>query len=155
MCSIPTEIRIRSCRLLVIGHQSNIGGETYLSDTRAALLLIGELLVSGAPWVNSKCLGIANIGQVRNKLEAINNLTSSTTTLDTKAQNTTEALLEVLLSRLMVRVALETRVRNPADIRALLKILSKGESVLGMTFSTETESLETEEELLSGEGVES
>jgi hypothetical protein len=52
-------------------------------------------------------------------------------------------------------VALETRVRNPADIGALLKILSKGESVLSVTLSAETESLETEEELLSGEGVES
>lgn len=128
---------------------------TYLSDTGAAFLLIRELLMSGAPGVNSKCLGITDIGQVRNKLEAINNLTSSTTTLYAKAQNTTEASLEVLLSRLMVRVALETRVRNPADIGALLKILSKGESVLSVTLSAETESLETEEELLSGEGVES
>lgn len=128
---------------------------TYLSDTGAALLLIRELLMSGAPGVNSKRLGITDIGQVRNKLEAINNLTSSTTTLNAKAQNTTEASLEVLLSRLMVGVALETRVRNPADIGALLKILSKGESVLGVTLSAETESLETEEELLSGEGVES
>jgi hypothetical protein len=82
----------------------------YLSDTGAALLIIRELLMGGAPGVNSKCLSITNIGQVRNKLEAINNLTSSTTALDTKAQNTTKASLEVLLSCLVVRVALETRV---------------------------------------------
>lgn len=82
----------------------------YLSDTGAALLIIRELLMGSAPGVNSKCLGVTNIGQVRNKLETIDNLTSSTTAFDAEAQNTTEASLEVLLSRLVVRVALKTRV---------------------------------------------
>jgi hypothetical protein len=54
----------------------------------------------------------------------------------------------------MVRMALEARVRDPADIWALLKVLSQSQGVLGMSLSAQTEGLDTEEQLLGGEGVE-
>jgi hypothetical protein len=98
-------------------------GATYLSDTRATLLLIRELLVGSTPGVNGQCLGITDVGKVRNELEAVNDLTTSATTLDAKAKDTTESSLQVSLSCLVIRMALETRVGDPADIRALLEIL--------------------------------
>lgn len=109
--------------------------------------------MSRAPGVNGQCLSIANVGQVRNELEAVDNLTASTATLDTEAQDTAKALLEVSLGRLMVRMALEARVRDPADIGALLEVLSQSQGVLGVSLGAQTESLDTEEQLLGGKGV--
>lgn len=84
---------------------------SYISHTRALLLLVTQLLVSRGPRVNSQGLGIANIGQVGNELEAIDNLTtSSRTSLDTEREDTTKSSLEVLLRNLMGLVALETWV---------------------------------------------
>lgn len=108
----------------------------------------------GAPGVNSKSLGITDVGKVGNQFEAVNNLAASTTALDAKAENTTKASLEVLLSRLVVRMALESGVRNPADIGAGLEVLCESQSVLGVALSAQTQGLGTEEELLSGKGVE-
>jgi hypothetical protein len=73
--------------------------------------------------VDGQSLSITNVGKVRNKLEAINNFATSTTTLDPEAKNTAKAPLQVFLGRLVVRVALETRVRNPTDVWALLEVL--------------------------------
>jgi hypothetical protein len=104
--------------------------------------------------VNGQCLSITNVGQVRNELEAIDNFTASTAALNTEAQDTTKALLEIFLGRLMVRMALEARVRDPADIRALLEVLSQSQGVLGVSLGAQTEGLDTEEQLLGGKGVE-
>lgn len=98
-------------------------GATYLGDTRATLLLVRELLMGSTPGVNGQCLSITDVGKVRNELEAVNDFTTSAAALDAKAKDTTESSLQVSLSRLVVRMALETRVGNPADIGALLEIL--------------------------------
>ena len=98
-------------------------GATYLRDTRATLLLVRELLVGSAPGVNGQCLSITDICKVRNELETVNDLATSATALDAEAKDTAESSLQVSLSCLVVRMALETRVGNPADIGALLKIL--------------------------------
>lgn len=107
----------------------------------------------GAPGVNGKGLGITNVGQVGDELEAVDNLASSTTALDAEAQDTTEASLEVLLGRLVVGVALESGVRNPADVGAGLEVLCEGKGVLSVAFSTQAQGLSAEEELLSSKGV--
>lgn len=100
-------------------------------------------------------LGITDVGEVGNQLEAIDNLAAGrTAALDTEAQDTSEAPLEILLGRLVVSVALQAGVRNPRDVGALLQVPGQGQSVLGVALSTETESLDTEDELLGGEGVE-
>lgn len=109
--------------------------------------------MSGAPGVNSQCLSIADVSKVRNELEAINDFATSTTTLDTKAKNTTKTPLQVLLSRLVVRVTLKTRVGDPADIRTLLEVLRQSQSVLGMSLSSQAESFNAQKQLLGSERV--
>lgn len=115
----------------------------------------------GSSWVTSKhlldgqSLGITDVGEVGNQLEAIDNLAAGrTAALDTEAQDTSEAPLEILLSSLVVSVALQAWVRNPRDVRALLQVSGQGQSVLGVALGTETEGLDTEDELLGGKGVE-
>lgn len=46
--------------------------------------------------LDSKGFSVTNVGQVRDKLETVHNLATSTATLDAEAQDTTKALLEVL-----------------------------------------------------------
>lgn len=115
----------------------------------------------GSSWaifkhlLNGQGLGITDVGKVGDQLEAINNLAASrTATLDTEAQDTSEAPLEILLSSLVVSVALQAGVRDPRDVRALLQVSGQSQSVLGVALGTETEGLDTEDELLSGKGVE-
>lgn len=107
----------------------------------------------GAPGVDGKSLGITDVGQVRDELEAVDNLTASTAALDTEAENTAEASLEVLLGRLVVGMALESGVRDPANVGASLEVLCEGQGVLGVALGTQAQGLSTEEELLSSKGV--
>ena len=128
--------------------------ETHLSHTRADLLLIGELLVSCSPRVDSQGLGVTNVGQVGNQLEAVDNLaTSGTATLDAEAEDTAKAALQVLLRKLVRGVVGQARVGHPADVRALLEELGQGQCVGGVPLSTQAQGLDTEEQLLGSEGV--
>lgn len=54
----------------------------------------------------------------------------------------------------MVRVALQAGVRNPGDVGAVLQVLGHSQGVLGMTLSTETEGLDTQDQLLGSKWVE-
>lgn len=104
--------------------------------------------------LDSKGLGVANIGQVRNKLEAIHNLATSTAALDTEAQDATEAFLEVLGRDFVGRMASQSWVRDPGDCGTLLEVLSERQCVLGVSFGAQAERLDTQEQLLSGKRVE-
>src|SRR3569833_4616972 len=87
MCSVPTEIRIRSylvIRLALTGPpfthlffllpqervcvyvfcNTTWASSTYLSHTRADPLLLGQLLVGGGPRVVGVCLGVVVVGVV-------------------------------------------------------------------------------------------
>jgi hypothetical protein len=90
---------------------ANADADQVLRDTRSNPLLLRQLLVGCRPRVNGKSLRISNIGQVRDQLEAIDDLgPGSSTTFDTKTQNTAESALEISLSKFVRRMALETRV---------------------------------------------
>lgn len=108
----------------------------------------------GAPGVDGKGLGITNVGEVGDELEAVDNLAASTAALDAEAEDATEASLEVLLGRLVVGVALESGVRDPADVGAGLKVLCESQGVLGVALGAQAQGLSAEEELLSSKGVE-
>lgn len=61
--------------------------------------------------LDGQSLSITNICQVGNQLKAVHNLaTCSAAALDTKAQDTSETLLKILLGSFMRRVAGKTRV---------------------------------------------
>lgn len=106
--------------------------------------------------LNSERLGVTDVRKVGDELESVDNLaTSLATTFDTEAQDATVTPLEVLLGRLVVWVALQTGVRDPADLRVVLEPFGQVQSILRVAFGAETKRLNTEEELLGSEGVES
>lgn len=96
------------------------------------------------------------LGKVRNQLEIVDDLASSgTTALDTEGQHTAEAPFQIPLRGLVVGVALQSGVRNPADVLVLLEPACQSKSVAGVTFGAQAQSLQTQQELLSCEGVQS
>lgn len=152
--------------------------DQVLADAGSLLLLVAELLVGGGPgaagWLaklpvfsglsstrgsvhllDGQGLGVADVGQVRDQLEAVNDLAAGgTAALDAEGQDAAEAALEVLLGGLVVGVALEAGIGDPADVVAVLEVLGEGESVLGVALGAQGEGLDAEEQLLGGEGAE-
>lgn len=127
---------------------------TYLAHTRADLLLVRQLLVRRGPRVDRQRLGVTNIGEVGNQLEAIDDLAAGrAAALYAKAQHAAKAALEVLLGRRVGRVALETRVRHPRDVGALLEVLGEGDGVLRVPLGAQRQGLEAEQELVRAKGV--
>lgn len=105
--------------------------------------------------LNSQCLCIANVGQVGDELESIDNLTAALgTALDAKAENTSKAPLEILLGELVRVVALQAWIGDPVDVRTVLEVLCQSQRVLAMTFGAQAQGLDAEEQLLGGERVE-
>lgn len=129
-------------------------GWFYLSNTASKLLLLAQLLVGSSPWVDSQGLGVSYIGQVGDELEAINNLRPShSTTLNTKTQHTSEATGEVSLRESVGAVGLETGIRNPRDVRRSFQPLRKLQGILSVSLCTQTQCLDSLDELESSEWV--
>ena len=87
----------RSKRLLEVGNDIiNVLGtdrdaDEVLRNTTANLFLIRELLVGRGPRVDSQRLGVSDIGQVRDQLEAIDDLASCLSiALDAKGEHAAE-----------------------------------------------------------------
>lgn len=129
--------------------------DEVLGDAGAHALLVGELLVGGGPGVDGEGLGVADVGEVGDELEAVDDLAAGgAAALDAEAQDAAEAALEVALGDGMAAVALETRVRDPADVGRGVEVAGEGEGVLGVALGAQRERLDADEELLGGEGVE-
>lgn len=126
-----------------------------LGDARVLLLLVGELLVRRGPGVDGEGLGVADVGQVADELEAVDDLgAGGGAALDTDGEDTAVPAGEVLGGRLVGGVRGQAGVGDPVDVLVLLEPLGEGEGVGGVTLGTERERLETEDELLRAEGVE-
>lgn len=129
--------------------------DQVFGNARVDLLLVCQLLVRGRPGVNRQSLGVADVGQVRNKLEAVDDLASRVgATLDADAEHAAEPALEVLLGVFVGTVALEAGVRHPADVGAVLEVAGEREGVLRVALAAEGKCLETDEKLLRSERVE-
>jgi hypothetical protein len=90
---------------------------SYLSNTRARLLLITQLLMRRRPRMNSQRLRISHIRQIRNQLEVIHNLASRrASTLNTERKYTPKSPWQIFLRKLMGRMALESWIAHPAHI---------------------------------------
>lgn len=106
------------------------------------------------PRMDSQRLRITHIGQVRDQLEVIHDLaTRLAAALDAEREHASEALLEVLLRRLVAGVAFQTRIRHPGDVRVALEPARQLESVIRVPLCAERQRLDAEEELLRSEGV--
>ena len=111
--------------------------------------------MGGGPRVDGQRLGVADVGQVGDELEAVDNLAAGrAAALDAEAQHAAEAALEVLLGRLVRLVAREAGVRHPRDVGAFLEVLRERERVLGVPLGAERQRLEADQQLLGAEGVE-
>lgn len=91
---------------------------------------------------------------MRHKLEALDDLLPRLASpLDAEAEDAPEPLLEVPLGRLVVRVALQPGVRDPAHVLALLQVPGQRQRVLAVPLRPQAQRLQAEQELLRGEGV--
>lgn len=87
-------------------------------DASLDLLVSRQLLVGRRRGVDDERLGIANVGQVRSELDAVDEgLGRVESTLAAKAQHRAKAVLaEVLLRVCVASVAGERRVANPRHL---------------------------------------
>lgn len=92
--------------------------------------------------------------KVGNQLEAVYKLdTGSSAAFDTERKNTTKPTFQVPFGSLMAWVAFQSRVRDPADVFVLLEPVCKNSGVAGMSFSTQTQGLQTQQKLLRSKRV--
>ena len=69
MCSVPTEIRRRSCKNVSVGRE-NRGKrkqgkeESYIRHSRRCLLFVAQLLVRRGPRMDRHRLRVTDIGQI-------------------------------------------------------------------------------------------
>ena len=106
------------------------------------------------PRVNSQRLRITHIRQVRNQLEVVHDLAAGcAAALHTKGENTPEASLEVLLRRLVARVAFQARIRYPRNVGVALEPSCQLQRIVSMALCTKRQRLDTEEKLLCRERV--
>ncbi|KAB8760612.1 hypothetical protein FH972_026604 [Carpinus fangiana] len=123
-------------------------------DAGVGLLLVGQLLVGGGPGVDGQTLGVADVGQVGDELEAVDDLRAGgLAALDAKGEHAAEAAGEVLLGQGVRGVRLEAGVRDPRDVLVLLEPLGQGDGVAGVALAAQAERLGAEQQLLGGEGV--
>lgn len=92
--------------------------------------------------------------QVGDELEVVHDLaTASSTTLDTKRQNTSEAPRKVLLGQLVRRVALQTQIGHPGDIGVALQPLGQLQRILCVPLAAQAQRLNAQQQLLRGKWI--
>lgn len=129
--------------------------DEVLGDTRVLLLLVGQLLVRRGPGVDRERLRVADVGEVADQLEAVDDLgAAGRAALDADGEHTAVAAGEVLGRGRVRRVRVEAGVRDPADVLVLLEPLGEREGVRRVALGTERERLQAEDQLLGAEGVE-
>lgn len=94
------------------------------------------------------------LGKVRDQLEAIHYLTTgSSSALDANRQYTTKPAGQVLFRSLVERMVFQTRIGNPANMLILLKPPSQSNCVCSMALRAQTQSLQTQDQLLRRERI--
>lgn len=130
--------------------------DQVLGHTRGQLLIVRELLVRRSRWRDDERLCIADIGQVRSQLQPVHKARASLdVAFDSKGQDTSGPSRQHLLGQLMAWVAGQARIRDPVDLRVLLKPLSQSQGVVGMPLSSQRQRFEALEEQEATKGVQS
>lgn len=125
-----------------------------LRDARADALLLGQLLVRRGPGVDGQRLRVADIRQIRDELEPVDDLAAGgPAPLHAEAQHAAEPALQVLLRQRVARVVLEPRVRHPADVGARVEVPRQGQRVLRVPLRPQAQRLDAQQELLRRERV--
>jgi len=128
--------------------ETNAQADEIRTDASGDLLFFGQLAVSGGSGMNGERAGITNVGKVAEELQAFNELLArGCTALDTEPENRTCAFGQILLGAVVVWVALEPRIFDPADFRMFLKEFSNGLRVLHVTIHAQVEGLKPEQSL--------
>lgn len=129
--------------------------DEVLGDAGAHALLVGQLRVGGGPGVDGEGLGVADVGEVGDEREAVDDLAAGGAAApDAEAQDAAEAAPQVAPGDGVAAVALEARVRDPADVGRGVEVAREGQGVLGVALGAQGQRLDADEELLGGEGVE-
>src|SRR5690606_29686726 len=94
-------------------------GEAHHIGARAGrrLLRFVELAMGGGARMNDQAPGVADVGEVREELDAVNQLLAGfITALDAEGENGAGAAGEIFLRELVVGIVLKSRVRDPGDL---------------------------------------
>ena len=108
------------------------------------LLLRAELGVSCGCRMYDEGLGISYAAHMEDEFKTGHEGCSCLeTSLHAECEHTAETMLEILLSKLMILVALKTRVVHALDCRMLLKELGYCKGIVTATLGSQRQSLKT------------
>ena len=113
-------------------------------DSCGNLLLRAQLRVRGRCRMHDERLRVTHAANMQYELQTCHKLCSRLkASLHTECKHTSESILEVLASKFMVRVALETRIIHALHCRMLFQEFRNSEGVLAATLGTKRKGLES------------
>ena len=114
-----------------------------LRYARGRQLLLVQLRMSRGCIVDRKRLGIADVGQVAEELQALDELAPALpSSLDAEADQASVAAREDSVGDRLVRARLQTRIVDPGRARMLLEVPGNRECVLGVALDPERQCLQ-------------
>jgi hypothetical protein len=121
--------------------------DEVLAEATGELSFFAELRVRGGSRVKDQALSVANVSEVREELNVVDHLDSGVVTaLDTEDNHATEAILEVLGSDFVGRIALEAWVADPSDVWMVREEFGYLESVFGVLSGAERQGFDALQE---------
>ena len=118
-----------------------------LGDACGGMILVAQLLVCGGGGMDDEALGIADIREVREDLQGVDELPASfQAALDAEREDRALTLRKVLLSQGIVGAGWQVGVLDPSHQIVSLEILGESDGVGAMLFHPEGERLQALEE---------
>ena len=93
--------------------------------------------------VDDQRLGVADIGQVRQEFDAVDELlTGCSTALDAESEDGTGAFRQVFACQFMVAVVFQPGVIDPGDFRVILQVAGDGQGIGSMPVHAQRQGLD-------------
>ena len=114
--------------------------DEFRRDATGGLLGVCELGVSGAGGVDGKALGVADIGEVGEEFEALDECApSGVAPFDAEDDHGTAFAVEVFLIECEVGIVWEAWEADPLDLRVVFEVFGNSEGIFAMAFHAERE----------------
>lgn len=117
-------------------------------DACRALLVLGELGMSSRGRLDRKGFRVADVGEVFEKLEGIDEFRAGrSTALDAEDDHRATFPAEIFTVKIGLAIPWETGVADPVDGRVVLEVLGNGERIFAMTLHPKWQGLDALERL--------
>src|SRR5262245_35652987 len=104
--------------------------------------------MSGGGRMNYEALGVADVGQMGEQLDRIDEFSSCIeSTFDAESQNTAKPTFEVFRGHRIIGVLWQARISDPSYEWVFLQEFGNGESVLRVTFLSQWQRFQALQEL--------